>query len=167
MEFTPGHPEITLRRIDQSDMPSLLAMYASTREEEMSKVPGWSETMKHEFIKSQFEAQHSHYKKNYSGADFWVICKNKSSAGRLYVHENFQGRGMRIIDITLLPAFRNYGIGSSILKDLMQLSTQSEKPLSIHVESFNPAKNLYNRLGFNKISETNGVYHLMEWKHTI
>nr|WP_278012004.1 hypothetical protein [Flavobacterium gyeonganense] len=35
--------------------------------------------------------------------------------------------------------------------------------VSIHVESFNPAMNLYKRLGFKKISETNGVYHLMEW----
>ncbi|MCE7065178.1 GNAT family N-acetyltransferase [Dyadobacter sp. CY326] len=167
MEFKPAHPSIHLRRIAQRDMPSLLAIYASTRQAELEKVPQWSETMKTEFIKSQFEAQHNHYQRNYSGADFWVICKNKSNAGRLYFHENFQGRGMRIIDITLLPSYQNCGIGTSILQDLMQLSAQLERPLSIHVESFNPAKNLYNRLGFKKISETNGVYHLMEWKHTI
>jgi ribosomal protein S18 acetylase RimI-like enzyme len=33
------------------------------------------------------------------------------------------------------------------------------------VEAFNPAKHLYERLGFEKISETNGVYHLMQWNY--
>ncbi|WP_031530238.1 GNAT family N-acetyltransferase [Dyadobacter crusticola] len=167
MEFKPGYPDLTLRRIARQDMPSLLTMYASTRQHEMDNLPEWSESMKAEFIKNQFEAQHEYYQKNYSGADFWVICKNNSDAGRLYMHKDFQGRGIRIIDITLLPSYRNLGIGTSILRDLMLLSGQLKRPLSIHVESFNPAKNLYNRLGFKKISETNGVYHLMEWKHTI
>lgn len=167
MKFQPSHTDILLRTIEHKDMPSLLDMYASTRKEEMERVADWTDLMKREFIASQFEAQHTHYQKNYIGADFWVICQNKKNIGRLYLHDNFQGRGMRIIDITLLPDYRNKGIGAGLLKDLMKRSAELNRPLSIHVESFNPAKNLYTRLGFNKISETNGVYHLMEWKHTI
>ena len=166
MEYNPGHPEMTLRRIDQNDMPELLAIYASTRKEEMDQLTGWNEMMKADFINSQFEAQHNYYQKNYKGADFWVICKDRERVGRLYLHENFQGQGMRIIDISLLPKYRNRGYGASILNDLMKLAGELDRSLTIHVESFNPAKNLYNRLGFRKISETNGVYHLMEWTHT-
>ncbi|PWJ58074.1 ribosomal protein S18 acetylase RimI-like enzyme [Dyadobacter jejuensis] len=167
MQFKPAHPEITLRSIEPQDMPSLLAMYGSTRKQEMDQLPEWTSAMKLAFITSQFEAQHNHYQKNYIGADFWVICQNNVAIGRLYFHENFQGRGMRIIDITLLPPYRNRGIGSGIINDLIKLADQRERGLSIHVESFNPAKDLYTRLGFKKISETNGVYHLMEWKNTI
>ena len=43
--------------------------------------------------------------------------------------------------------------------------TQAEaigKRVTIHVEMFNPALKLYERLGFEKKGE-HGVYHFMEW----
>ena len=36
------------------------------------------------------------------------------------------------------------------------------KRVGIHVEMFNPALALYERLGFRKLQE-HGVYHFMEW----
>lgn len=167
MELTLKSPSVYLRAIDQNDMTSLLDIYASTRKQEMEQLPGWTDEMKRVFIEGQFHAQHQYYQQNYKGGDFWVIELNKKIIGRLYLHENFQERGIRIIDITIQPDYRNKGIGQGILKDLMEKSAGLGRPLSIHVETFNPAKNLYTRLGFKKISETNGVYHLMEWKHTI
>ena len=167
MKLELTDPTLNLRPIQPADMDKLLAIYGSTREQEMARVTHWSDLMKKEFIESQFRAQHDYYQKNYTGADYWVIEKAGETIGRLYFHENFQNQGMRIIDISLLPAFRNKGIGRSILEDLIGKAKAEERPLSIHVETFNPARNLYMRLGFKKISETNGVYHLMEWKHTI
>jgi len=167
MKLILTNPAISLRAMDQTDMASLLEIYGSTREQEMKRVPDWSDEMKREFIASQFQAQHEYYQKNYPQGDFWIIESDKKKIGRLYVHENFRNQGVRIIDITLLPAYRNRGIGNGILKDLMDKSAALNRPLSIHVESFNPAQNLYTRLGFKKISETNGVYHLMEWNNTI
>ena len=54
---------------------------------------------------------------------------------------------------------------------LRLLSSQEErkkmgaagKALSIHVEKFNPALRLYERLGFS-VKEDKGVYLLMEWR---
>ena len=37
------------------------------------------------------------------------------------------------------------------------------KPLRIHVERFNPALRLYERLGFRQIDDR-GVYLFMEWR---
>jgi GNAT superfamily N-acetyltransferase len=158
---------VSLRPIAQKDTPFLMEVYASTREAEMDRVPFWTALMKKEFLASQFKAQHEYYQKNYSGADFWVIEFERKRIGRLYLDKNFQGNGMRIIDISILPQYRNRGFGQGIFKDLMCWAAALDAPLSIHVEAFNPAKNLYARLGFKLISETNGVYHLMEWKHTI
>ena len=39
-----------------------------------------------------------------------------------------------------------------------------DKTVTIHVESSNPALQLYQRLGFQKIGEFNSFYYLMEWK---
>ena len=52
-----------------------------------------------------------------------------------------------------------------ILKSILDRAKTIEKNVTIHVESFNPAMNLYHKLGFKKISETNGVYHLLEWNY--
>lgn len=158
---------IRLRPIEGSDLTFLGQVYASTRTEEMKRVPNWSAEMINAFLESQFQLQHEYYQKNYTGGNFWVIEKKGKSIGRLYIHENFQARGVRIIDITLLPAWRSQGIGQSILRDIMREATALNRPLTIHVESFNPAMQLYKKLGFQKISETNGVYHLLEWKSAV
>lgn len=167
MKFELSNTTLSLRPITHKDLPSLLEIYSTTREKEMERVPHWTDTMKKEFMAGQFNAQHEYYQKNYTGADFWVIEAQNKTIGRLYLHENFQGKGMRIIDISIMPKYRNRGLGQGIFRDLMGRAAELERPLSIHVETFNPAKNLYTRLGFKTVSETNGVYHLMEWKHTI
>nr|WP_295932426.1 GNAT family N-acetyltransferase [uncultured Dyadobacter sp.] len=167
MKLKLTNPNLRLRPIEPTDMDELLEIYGSTREKEMERVPQWSDLMKKEFLASQFRAQHEYYQKNYIGADFWVIEKNNKTIGRLYFQEDHQGLGIRIIDISILPAYRNQGIGQGIFEDLFRKAAELNRPLTIHVESFNPAKNLYTRLGFKTISETNGIYHLMEWKHTI
>ena len=155
---------VHLRPITDDDLEVLSRIYASTREEEMKRVPDWSAAQVKAFLEQQFMAQHEYYHKNYLGADFRVIEQEGQVIGRLYVQKDFMNREVRIIDVTLLPPWRNRGIGSGLLEALMQEAARLHRPLTIHVESYNPAKQLYERLGFKKVSETNGVYHLMEWQ---
>jgi GNAT superfamily N-acetyltransferase len=157
------HIDISLREIQESDLPVLCKIYGSTRTEELEKGTDWTEEQKQFFIEQQFFAQHEYYQKNYIGAKFYIIEKENVTIGRLYIDFFFEKKGFRIIDITLLPEWRKKDIGSSILNEIIKKASKSEMKVSIHVESFNPAMNLYKRLGFIKISETNGVYHLMEW----
>jgi GNAT superfamily N-acetyltransferase len=155
---------IKLRLFSESDIGFLKKVYFSTREEELKQVADWSEEIKKAFLTQQFDAQHDYYQKNYVGAAFYVIEKKKQEVGRLYYHENFEG-GIRIIDIALLPNFQKKGIGTEILKGIFERAKEIGKNVTIHVESFNPAMNLYKRLGFKKVSETNGVYHLLQWNY--
>jgi len=71
---------------------------------------------------------------------------------------------IRIIDISLLPNNRNQGIGSYFINQLKDEAAKENKILSIHVEKFNKALELYLRLGFEVIKETHGIYLLMHWK---
>jgi len=53
-----------------------------------------------------------------------------------------------------------------LLRSLIEEASRARKPLRIHVEQFNPALRLYQRLGF-QTKGTNGVYFLMElWPET-
>ena len=164
MQFQLHHSKLSLRPVTHRDEDLLCALYASTRTAEMERVPDWTAEQKEQFLHMQFLAQHTWYQQNYSGACFWIIEFRGEPIGRLYLHTNYQHHSMRIIDIALFPGWRNQGLGSQILEEITVFAGAQNKSVTIHVESFNPAKKLYQKLGFRFISATNGVYHLMEWK---
>jgi len=151
---------IVLRPITPEDDLFLAGLYASTRAAELL-VTNWSDEEKALFCRMQFNAQTAHYRENYPGASFQVIERNGLAAGRLYVAR--WEKEIRIIDITLVPEHRGAGIGTKLLKELQAEAKAAEKPLTIHVERFNPAMQLYQRLGFQQV-EDKGVYLLMEWR---
>ena len=121
----------------------------------------WDAAQKAAFLQMQFDAQHAHYQEVFSGAAFDVILVDGQPAGRLYVNRGDDE--MRIVDIALLPAYCNRGIGTWLLKELQSEAAGAGKPLRIHVERFNPALRLYQRLGFQQIVDR-GVYLFMEWR---
>ena len=55
--------DYTLRPIHDGDLPFLERLYASTRTEELARVP-WSVEQKAAFLHQQFTAQHAHYQQN-------------------------------------------------------------------------------------------------------
>ena len=143
----------------EADLPFLFRLYASTREEELAPVP-WSAEQKAAFLAQQFQAQHSHYMQHMPQADWMVIELGGQPVGRLYL--DTREAELRIVDIALMPAQRGRGLGRAILEDILELAERSGRGVGIHVEQFNPAMRLYQRLGFVKCGAT-GVYHLMRW----
>jgi len=103
--------------------------------------------------------QHAHYMNVYKDAEFQIIESDSTDIGRLYIWSTEQQ--IRIVDVAILPEFRGKGVGTKILGGLIQESELSGKKLNIHVEYFNPALHLYERLGFIKTDDT-GVYLFME-----
>lgn len=148
----------TLRPARPEDREHLLAVYASTRAEELSPVP-WTEEQKAAFVKMQFDAQDAHYRAHYGGATYEVIEVDGVPAGRLYLHR--KPKEIRLMDIALLPSFRGAGIGTRLLAELITEAKGRGVPLTIHVEISNPARRLYERLGFAPVEE-HGVHLLME-----
>jgi ribosomal protein S18 acetylase RimI-like enzyme len=163
-EMTPVHvinrreAPIALRRIRPDDHPFLLALYSSTREEELSVVD-WSAEQKAAFLRMQFDAQHAYYQEHYAGSAFDVVLVGDEPAGRLYVAR--WPTEMRIIDIAFAPAFRGRGLGTRLLTELRREARERGVPLTIHVERMNPALRLYERLGFT-LAEDKGVYLFLE-----
>ena len=151
---------ISLRPITPTDDAFLARVYASSREEELA-ITGWPEELKTDFCRNQFNAQSAYYAANYPGGSFQIIERNGWPVGRLYVDR--WEKEIRIVDITVLPEFRGSGIGTKLLRDLQEEARAAGKSLTIHVERFNRALTLYQRLGF-KETEDKGVYLLMEWK---
>jgi ribosomal protein S18 acetylase RimI-like enzyme len=150
---------IRFRPILAEDEALLNQIYVNTRTEELAQVD-WPQAQKDAFLNQQFLAQHDYYLKVYPDAFYWIILKGEQSVGRLYLHHGNSSH--RIIDIALLPEYRNQGIGAYVLQLIINEAFTQGKTVSIHVEHFNPALHLYERLGFKHIDTFNSVYYLME-----
>jgi ribosomal protein S18 acetylase RimI-like enzyme len=154
-----GADKIKFRPIKQKDQDFLFGLYASTRQDEM-KLVTWDEAEKKKFLKLQFGAQHKFYTEQFGKARFDLIELEGEPIGRLYVDRRKEE--IRVIDIALLPEYRSRGLGSELMKNILNEALLKQLPVRIHVEQNNPARRLYDRLGFQQIEE-NGIYHLMEW----
>lgn len=149
---------LTLRPVTPADHPLLWQVYASTRTAELARVD-WPPEQQQAFLDQQFKAQHAYYVEHYPTARFQIVEQAGIPIGRLYVDE--WPTEIRIMDIALLPQYRGQGIGTTLLIEVLARGAQLGLPITIHVEMFNPALRLYERLGFRPIGE-HGVYHLLK-----
>jgi len=155
---------ITVRLTRDDDTEFLFQVYASTRSEELAQT-GWTEEEKQAFLAMQFNAQRQDYLTRFPESEQLIVLDNGIPAGRLWV--NGSKDEIRLLDIALLPGYRNTGTGTLLLKHLQREARATGKPLhhSVHKDNLE-ALRFYNRLGF-KVIEDFGTHSLMEWTSTI
>ena len=69
---------------------------------------------------------------------------------------------MFLAGIYVCATARRHGIGTAILRDLIATAVKQNKRLTLQVLKVNPARRLYERLGFVMTGET-WIHFLMEW----
>lgn len=153
-------PGLILRPETPADADFIQRLYAEMRWQELAQV-SWPDESKLLFLAQQCEAQRQHYARAYFDGEFLVIECAGGAIGRLYLYRGAP-QDIRIIDIGLLQAWRNQGLGRRILEAVLDQARVAGRSVSIHVEIFNPARRLYDRLGFIEKGE-HGPYRLMQW----
>ena len=151
---------ITLRASSEEDEAFLREVYASSREQELAMVP-WNDEQRAAFLRMQFDAQHSYYHAQFPEANYQIILQEGEPIGRIYVLR--LPEEIRIIDITLLSQHRNAGIGTPLIRELMEEAERTGKAVNIWVEEYNPSRSLFSRLGFSKVHEE-GFNWLLEYR---
>ncbi len=140
------------------DTDFLFQVYASTREEEMAKT-GWDDVSIDQFLHLQYKLQNTQYHHKFPKASYNIVALGNERVGRLYVDRS--KNEIRIIDISLLTEFRRKGLGTRIMNDLIAEAEAAGLPLRLSCERTNPARHLYERLGFTITGEA-GIYLAME-----
>lgn len=148
--------DLCLREATPEDEPFLLEVYASTRVEELEGV-GWNEDQKRAFIKMQFTAR----ERSYPRSDNQIILLNGAPVGRMMVDRGDTSILLR--DIALLTQYRNAGIATRLITELMKHATLAGKPIQLHVVATSPAVRLYERLGFCRSGDETAAYLEMKW----
>ncbi len=149
------------RAVPGDDAETLLAIYASTRADEMA-LTRWNAVQIDAFVRQQFEAQRQHYAQHFPQALCQLISVNDVPAGRLWL--DWRHDSLHILDISLLPDARGQGLGTQCLRALMREAAAQQLALTIYVELHNPARRLYERLGFVTDGEAQGLYQHMRWR---
>lgn len=149
------------RRASQpQDEAFLRSVYASTRELEIA-LSGWPAAQADIFLRMQFDAQHRHYHAQYPDARFDVVELDGAAIGRISIAR--QPHSIQVLDIALLPAWRQRGYGAELLRGVQDEATREGCNVNLQVQLDNPAQQLYLRLGFEDIGST-GISRLMEWR---
>lgn len=157
----PGGGMVELRPVSDSDNDFLLSVYASTREEELAQAE-WGEGQKEMFLRWQLDLQRREYETRFPDADYRVIVLDQQPAGRIWIGAD--NEQIRLLDIALLPQFQNRGVGTALLRRLIEEAGQQGKVLRHMVFVLNNnAERFYERLGFRQIEDF-GAYKHMEWR---
>ncbi|GHG86022.1 GNAT family N-acetyltransferase [Comamonas sp. JC664] len=141
----PGTVSIDLRAATASDEPFLFALYVSTREHELAGW-GWAPAQRDAFLRMQWLAQSHDWAARYPGADHQVVCLHGQPAGRLLVAR--APSEWRVVDIALMPQHHGGGVGTRLLTHVRDAAEEAGVPLRLRVLRNNPARRLYERLGF-------------------
>lgn len=153
---------LSLRPVAAADEEFLLAVYFSSRADELAQVE-WATGQKEAFVRWQFETQRREYEARFPDADYSVILVDGRPAGRLWVGRDAEQ--VRLLDIALLPEFQNRGAGTLLLRHLMDAARREGKALRHMVFVLNnDAHRFYERLGFTVIEDFDGAYKHMEWR---
>ncbi len=151
---------VSLRPVTADDQEFLLSVYAGTRAQELAQVQ-WDDGQKEAFVRWQFEMQQKEYQTRFPDARYDVILVDGVPAGRIWV--GIDDKQMRLLDIAVMAEFQNRGVGTILLRRLMDEATRVNKPLRHMVFVLNDnAHRFYERLGFKTIEDLGGYKH-MEW----
>lgn len=142
------------------DEPFLLEVYASTRLDEV-QAWGWGEHERDAFLSMQWRMQKNSYQMQYPDSESLIISYEGFQAGRLMLNRTKEK--IHLIDISLLPPFRNRLIGSTLLKKLQQEAFIQNQMIVLHVTLHNHARRLYERSGF-QVHERSDLYLTMVWQ---
>ncbi len=151
---------VTLRAATPADQDFLKAVFADTRSEELAAL-ALDPKQAAAFIDMQFNVQQRSYSARYPAADNSIILLDGLPIGRLLVDRSEEA--VTLVDIALSSDYRSRGLGSLLIRGLIDEATASQKPVRLSVYRFNRAARLYQRLGFSTVEDT-GAYLEMECK---
>ncbi|MGF6812469.1 ribosomal protein S18 acetylase RimI-like enzyme [Paraburkholderia sp. Clong3] len=87
-----------------------------------------------------------------------VVCIDGAPAGLLKAHRN--DVEWFVVQLQIAPALQGRGIGEQALRTILRAAAAEALPVSLQVLKGNPAKRLYDRLGFEIVGEDQTQFHM-------
>jgi GNAT superfamily N-acetyltransferase len=156
-------PEWSLRAAPAGpeDQEFLFRLYASAKQQELAAA-GLSAGQEGALLRMQFAAQQQHYLQAYPQAEDRIVLSEGAPIGRFYV--NRTSEEILVVDMTLLPHARGMGLGSALVRTLLEEAEPRGQVVRSEVLSGNQASlRMGLALGFTVVRQ-DGPFLRMEWR---
>ena len=138
-----------VRPATSDDDAFLYDVFCTTWRDEVATMP--NPGLVQHFLRIQYTAQNRRFGQRFPGYERSVVMHAGERAGRLFVHRS--PSMLHIVEVTLLPEFRSRGIGSTLLRGLLEEAATAGQSVSLRVARRNVrAAELYNAIGFRLVT---------------
>ena len=129
-------PKYSLRQTTVEDYDFLYRLHAATIREYVEETWGWQEEWQQEYFARKFDPENRQ-----------IIRIDDQDAGVIMIERRDEELFIGLIEI--LPKFQGHGIGSTLIRHVIQTAHADGLPVTLQVLKTNtPARRLYERLGF-------------------
>ena len=141
----------TLRKARKADYDFLYHLIEVCLKEYIEATWGWDDNF-----------QQSHFAENFDIDGCRIVLVDGRKVGQITVTE--QEENLFLAVIYILPQFQNRGLGSALIREVMNQAKQQDRPVTLQVLKANtPARRLYKRLGFVVTAEKL-THYVMQWQ---
>ncbi len=129
-------------------------LYASTRDDLRPLGPEVFDGL----VGMHYRAQSMSIRLEHPQAERQIVMVQQAPVGRLII--DAAGKYIEVIDVALLPEYRNCGLGASVLNSVLAQADRLGRAIRLHVEKQSRAVRLFERLGFVTCGDV-GMYLAM------
>ncbi|WP_282167450.1 GNAT family N-acetyltransferase [Shewanella japonica] len=140
---------LALRKAEEIDLDYLLQLRRITMDDYLSQ-EGVDISEKEHVFRIKF---------NFSDAR--IILVNGVKAGLFKASYTAHNSQWYIYQVQIHPSYQGLGIGSKLIAELCQQAQKDNLSVGLSVLKSNPAKNLYDRLGFTVTGSNNSEYEMV------
>ena len=121
--------------------------YYATMRWIIERLFGWNEAEQDTSFASQFRLDEAR-----------LILMDDQRVGWIQTHHSVSA--VTLHQFYVVPALQRRGIGTQVLRMIIQEARNQGRPLNVAVVKFNPAKSLYDRHGFRVTHEDEHKYYM-------
>jgi ribosomal protein S18 acetylase RimI-like enzyme len=138
---------VTLRPAEEADLGFLWDLQESTMRPYIEATWGWDEAW-----------QRQHFRRFKDPARIQIVELEGRAIGSIGL-ERYSDH-IYVGAFQIEPAHQNRGIGTQLLRDVLADAKRADLPVKLQVLKMNPAKRLYERLGFSVSDETDTHFEM-------
>ena len=131
----------TLRGATGNDYDFLYRLYCATMQEHVARIWGWDA-----------EDQRARFQRTFAPQGQQIIVVDGEDVGVLRVEQ--RNEALFLANLQILPSYQGQGIGTAVITDILATARQRRVPVHLQVLKGNPARQLYDRLGFVVTGQT-------------
>ena len=117
---------------------------------------GMEETIR--TLKLNMAAQAANLRARWKAPEVQIITSDGTDVG--WMQSSIQDHALYLEQIFIDTAFQRHGIGTEIISGLIEQATRSGQPVTLGVVKTNPARRLYERLGFRLTHEDDRKFYM-------